>query len=109
MSCSWRRWIAPDANGEIWWVMFRILELDNAPSGPPTEVGDGFATREDAVAAVKRHLKGFKASGHNPEGGYWWARNADGLRKCWISADGDSAIEVAGVEGPSRGRRGPNA
>ena len=89
--------------------MFKILELDNTPSSTPTEVGDGFATREDALAAVKRHLKGFKASGHNSEGGYWWARDAAGLRKCWISADGDGAIDVTGVEGPKRGRRRPSA
>jgi hypothetical protein len=38
--------------------MFKILELDNTPSSTPTEVGDGFAMREDALAAVKRHLKG---------------------------------------------------
>jgi hypothetical protein len=61
--------------------MFKILELDNTPSSTPTQVGDGFATREDALAAVKRHLKGFKASGHNPEGGYWWARDARGASK----------------------------
>ena len=89
--------------------MFKILELDNTLSGPPTEVGDGFATREDALAAVKRHLKGFKVSGRNPEGGYWWARDAEGLRKCWISVDGDSVIDVASVERPDRGRRGPSA
>ena len=90
-------------------MMFKILELDNTPSSTPTEVGDGFATREDALAAVKRHLKGFKASGHNPEGGYWWARDAQGLRKYWISANGDCVIDVAGVEGPNRRRRGPSA
>ena len=43
------------------------------------------ATRELALAAVKIHLKTFKISGHNPEGNYWWARDAEGLRKCWIS------------------------
>jgi hypothetical protein len=69
--------------------MFKILELDNTPSSTPTEVGDG--------------------SGHNPEGGYWWARDAEVLRKCWISADGDGAIDVACVEGPNRGRRRPSA
>jgi spermidine synthase len=89
--------------------VFKILELDNTTSTTPSEVGDGFATREDAVAAVKRHLKGFRASGHNPEGGYWWARDAEGLRKCWVSANVDGAIDVAGVKGPNRGRRGPSA
>jgi YD repeat-containing protein len=47
---------------------------------------------------MKRHLKLFKASGHNPEGGYWWARDAEGLRKCWISADGGSVRDAAGVK-----------
>jgi hypothetical protein len=89
-------------------VTFKILELDNTRSSTPTEVGDGFATRGDALAAVKRHLKGFKASGHNSEGGYWWARDAEGLRRCWISADGDGAVDVAAVEDPNRGRRGPS-
>jgi YD repeat-containing protein len=79
-------------------IMFKILELDSKPSAPPTEVGDGFATREAALAAMKRHLKLFKASGHNPEGGYWWARDAEGLRKCWISADGGSVCDAAGVK-----------
>ena len=65
--------------------MFKILELRNASSASPTEVGQGFATREDALAAVKRHLKSFRASGHNPEGSYWWVRDSEGLRKCWIS------------------------
>jgi hypothetical protein len=38
------------------------------------------------LVAVKRHLKTFNVSGHNPEGDYWWVRDAEGLRKCWISS-----------------------
>jgi hypothetical protein len=66
--------------------MFKILELNTTSSAAPTQVGDGFVTREDAVTAVRRHLKRFKVSGHNPEESYWWARDSDGLRKCWIAA-----------------------
>ena len=66
--------------------MFKIFELKSALSAPATEVGRGYATREEALAAVKRHLKTFNLSGHNPEGNYWWARDAEGLRKCWISS-----------------------
>jgi hypothetical protein len=62
--------------------------------------------REDPLAAVKCHLK---AAGHNPQRGYRWARDAEGLRKHRISADGDSAIDLAGAEGPNRGRRGSSA
>jgi hypothetical protein len=66
--------------------MFKILELTSGISGPAIEVGRGYSTREEALAAVKRHLKTFNASGHNPEGNYWWARDSEGLRKCWISS-----------------------
>jgi hypothetical protein len=66
--------------------MFRILELKAKSSAPPSQVGNGFATREDALVAVRRHLKRFKVSGHNSEESYWWARDSDGLRKCWIAA-----------------------
>jgi hypothetical protein len=53
------------------------------------EVGQRYSTREEALAAVKKHLKTFNVSGHNPEGDYWWVRDTEGLRKCWISnADG---------------------
>ena len=67
-------------------TMFKILELKGAGSAPAMEVGRGYSTREEAMAAVKMHLKTFKASGRNPEGDYWWARDAEGLRKCWISS-----------------------
>jgi hypothetical protein len=67
-------------------MMFKILELKNAVSAPASEVGRGFSTREEALAAVKKHLKTFNVSGHNPDGNYWWARDAEGLRKCWISS-----------------------
>ncbi len=66
--------------------MFKIFELKGLGSAPATEVGDRYSTREQALSAVKRRLKTFRASGHNPEAGYWWARDADGLRKCWISS-----------------------
>jgi hypothetical protein len=67
-------------------AMFKILELKGGGSAPATEVGRGYLSREQALAAVKTHLKTFKASGHNPEGDYWWARDAEGLRKCWIAS-----------------------
>jgi hypothetical protein len=67
-------------------TMFKILELKNAVSAPASEVGRGFSTREEALAAVKKYLKTFNVSGHNPDGNYWWARDAEGLRKCWISS-----------------------
>lgn len=66
-------------------MMFKILEFKGIASGHPTEVGHKYSTREEAMAAVKIHLKKFRASGRNPEADYWWARDADGLRKCWIS------------------------
>ena len=49
--------------------MFKILELKSKSSAPPTQVGDEFDTREDALAAVKRHLKTFKVSGKAAIGG----------------------------------------
>ncbi len=65
--------------------MFKILELNGAGSTPATEVGRGYSTREQALAAVKTYLRTFKISGHNLEGDYWWARDSVGLRKCWIA------------------------
>ncbi|MDR3423200.1 MAG: hypothetical protein P4L80_18515 [Xanthobacteraceae bacterium] len=65
--------------------MFKILELKSADSTAAAEVGVRYSTRELALAAVKKHLRTFHVSGHNPEGNYWWARDAAGLRKCWIS------------------------
>jgi hypothetical protein len=65
-------------------MMFKILEFQSR-SAQATEVGHRFSTREEAMAAVKTHLKKFKISGRNREGDYWWARDAKGLRKCWIS------------------------
>jgi hypothetical protein len=77
-----RTWTAPDGNP----TMFKILELKGADSAAAAQVGQHrYATREEALAAVKKHLKTFNVSGHNPEGNYWWARDAEGLRKCWIS------------------------
>jgi hypothetical protein len=63
--------------------MFKVLEI--AGSAAAVEIGKGFATHAEAAAAVRRHLKGFKASGHNPDKNYWWARNAEGICKCRIS------------------------
>jgi hypothetical protein len=67
-------------------IMFKVLELKGTNSAPAAQVGRGYPTREEALAAVRTHLKTFKASGHNPEGNYWWARDSEGLRKCWISS-----------------------
>ena len=67
-------------------MMFKILELKSLDSTPAAEVGHGYSTRELALAAVKTYLKTFKISGHNPEGNYWWARDSEGLRKCWIAS-----------------------
>jgi hypothetical protein len=86
--------------------MFKILELDSRHSATPTQVGEAFATWDDALAAVKRHLKRFKVSGRNPEGSYWWTRDADGLRKCWISENKDGACEAVGVEVAHAGQPG---
>jgi hypothetical protein len=66
--------------------MFKILELKSEVSAATIEVGRRYTTREEALAAVKKHLKTFNVSGHNSEGNYWWARDAAGLRKCWISS-----------------------
>jgi hypothetical protein len=68
--------------------MFKILELKNAASTPATEIGHGYATHEEALAAVKKHLKSFNVSGHNAEANYWWVRDSEGLRKCWIASAG---------------------
>jgi hypothetical protein len=67
--------------------MFKILELKGGGPTTAVQVGHGYSTREKAVAAVKIHLKTFKVSGRNPEENYWWARDSEGLRKCWIAAD----------------------
>jgi len=67
--------------------MFKILELSSTSTAPPIQIGNGFVTQMDALAALKRHLKTFRISGHNPGERYWWVRDSDGLRKCWISAD----------------------
>jgi hypothetical protein len=66
--------------------MFRILELKGETSAAATEIGRGYSTRQEALAAVKKYLKTFNAAGHNPEENYWWARDLEGLRKCWISS-----------------------
>ena len=66
--------------------MFKILELKAAASAQASEVGQRYSTREEALNAVKKHLKTFNVSGRNPEGDYWWARDTEGLRKCWIAS-----------------------
>ena len=81
--------------------MFKILELDSQRSAAPTQIGEAFATWDDALAAIKRHLKRFKVSGRNPEGSYWWTRDADGLRKCWISENKEGATGRSAC-GPQR-------
>jgi hypothetical protein len=88
-------------------VMFKILELDSARSAAPTQVGEAFATWDDALAAIKRHLKRFKVSGRNPEGSYWWTRDADGLRKCWIAENQDGACEAVGAAAANGTPAGP--
>jgi hypothetical protein len=88
-------------------VMFRILELHSQSSAAPTQVGEGFATWDDALVAIKRHLKRFKVSGRNPEGSYWWTRDADGLRKCWISENQEGASEALGSETANGARPAP--
>ena len=65
-------------------VMFRILELKEA-AAQAIEVGRRYMTREEALIAVRKHLKTFHVFGHNSEGSYWWARDSGGLRKCWIA------------------------
>ena len=76
-------------------TMFKVLELKADMSGtaahisgPAAQVGHEYSTRDQALAAIKTHLKRFKISGRNSEGDYWWARDSEGLRKCWI-ADAD--------------------
>jgi hypothetical protein len=68
------------------WTMFKILELKGAVS-LAAEVGRRYPTREEALVELKKYLKTFKISGHNREESYWWGRDAEGLRKCWISAE----------------------
>ncbi len=66
--------------------MLKVLELKNAASASGEEIGRGYLTHAEALTALKKHLKTFKLSGHNPDGNYWWARDAEGLRKCWIAS-----------------------
>jgi hypothetical protein len=66
--------------------MFAVLELKNAASAQAKEVGKRYATRGEALIAVKSYLKTFNVSGHNLEADYWWVRDSDGLRKCWIAS-----------------------
>jgi hypothetical protein len=67
-------------------MKFKILEFKGTGSAQATEIGHRYSTRDEAMSAIKVYLKKFKASGRNPEGDYWWARDAEGLRKCWISS-----------------------
>ncbi len=66
--------------------MLKVLELKNTASAPATEIGRGYLTHAEALVALKKHLKTFTLSGHNPDENYWWARDAEGLRKCWIAS-----------------------
>ena len=74
--------------------MFKVLELKSAVSAAATEVGDGYTTHEEALAAVKRYLKRFHVSGHNAEANYWSARDAEGLRKCWIAVPAEASASL---------------
>ncbi len=65
--------------------MFKIIERKSTESAQPIEVGHGYSTREEALAGLRKHLKTFGVSGHNAEESYWWARDSEGLRKCWIT------------------------
>lgn len=47
-------------------TMFLILE--GVSSAQATEIGPRYSTRKEATAAVRNHLKKFKASERNPEG-----------------------------------------
>jgi hypothetical protein len=64
----------------------KVFELKNIASAAVAEVGRGYLTHAEALSALKKHLKTFRVSGHNPDGNYWWARDSEGLRKCWISS-----------------------
>jgi len=77
-----------DEQGQ-WWFCTRHMTVEPADTPcPGKDLLGPYTTREEALVAVKRHLKTFNVSGHNPEGDYWWARDAEGLRKCWISSAG---------------------
>ena len=66
--------------------MFKILELKSAGCGTGDRGWPRLSRRaRKPLIAVKKHLKTFNVSGHNPEENYWWARDVEGLRKCWIS------------------------
>jgi hypothetical protein len=79
-----------DSEGTV--IMFKILEFKGVSPAQATEVGRRYATREEAQAAVKMHLKTFKVSGRNPEGGY----GGPGMPK---------ASENARFPAPTEGRR----
>jgi hypothetical protein len=71
MTIESRALIDPDPPDRT--TMFKIFELKNTASASATEVGQRYSTRQEALAAVKKHLKTFKVSGHNAEktiGGY---------------------------------------
>jgi hypothetical protein len=51
-------------------TMFKVLELKGAGPTAARAVGRGYSTREQAMAAVKTHMKTFEVSGRNPEGDY---------------------------------------
>jgi hypothetical protein len=67
-------------------VVLKVFELKDAASAAATEVGRGYVTHAQALTALKKHLKTFRVSGHNPDRNYWWVRDSEGLRKCWISS-----------------------
>jgi hypothetical protein len=51
-------------------VTFKILEFKGIDSAHPTEIGHKYSTREEAVAAVKIHLKTFRASGSRTQAAF---------------------------------------
>jgi hypothetical protein len=65
--------------------VLKVFELKDAASAAATEVGRGYLTHAQALTALKKHLRTFRVSGHNADENYWWVRDSEGLRKCWIS------------------------
>ena len=77
--------------------MFKILELKNADTAVPAEVGHGYSTREQALAAVKKHLTTFKAAGRQSR------------RKLLVGAGFSKACESAGFQVPTEEDAAANA
>jgi hypothetical protein len=67
------------------------LELKNVDTAVLAEVGQGYSTREQPLASVKKHQTTFKVAGHNPDGHYRWVRDSEGLRKCYFQCKPETA------------------